>query len=521
MKELISTEALVLHNENRPATELETKDILKQISVHQKHVHAVDEELQRLQRAIDDMTGLINKKSTKRKRHLDAIAFKNGLLAPIRKLPFEIIGEILFHVIEAPPYSSPLQLSRVCRYFKYVIDHTPKLWSRLHFKRCNEAKKVSAKAMPLSVAWKWLRNAGECPIAVTIEQGPYKFGEAPPPFHLVDVAGFLEILSGHRLRSIKFIAHNLNITNFSSFLSRLQLRSLVDLQSLEVQVPYDYWLEPRAPAPFTNIHDIFTAAPHLIQTISVPMTFLPLDCSIFSHVTGLTLMDREEDFLNRLCSLLSHCSSVQYLSIEYVGYMDEIMQTETSLSMPTVQELRTHGDSPLGSLFQRIRFPNLQFLQISRKYGTLKQLDTAVKQLIQTSNPPLAELSLVGSRFSETTLIWFLERLPDLERLHLKEIGVAHKFVDALVRTPTPRRRRVCPKLTCLDISQTTRLRVLDVTALLKARVHDARTEAKRGKRLSKKKQYLAPPMPLKSCILNGVEMIKDEIKLEFNEQTR
>jgi hypothetical protein len=58
------------------------------------------------------------------------IANNRSFIAPIRRLPFEILGELFLAYIDIG--GSPWELTRICKSWRVSAINTPRLWSRIH-----------------------------------------------------------------------------------------------------------------------------------------------------------------------------------------------------------------------------------------------------------------------------------------------------------------------------------------------------------------------------------------------------
>ncbi|KII88525.1 hypothetical protein PLICRDRAFT_110496, partial [Plicaturopsis crispa FD-325 SS-3] len=82
------------------------------------------EDLARIDEQIDDLR-------QRRERLVESLDDHAALLAPIRRLPPEILSEIFFHVmptmLTVDSRMAPV-LGQVCAYWRHVFFSSPKLW---------------------------------------------------------------------------------------------------------------------------------------------------------------------------------------------------------------------------------------------------------------------------------------------------------------------------------------------------------------------------------------------------------
>jgi hypothetical protein len=143
------------------------------------------------------------------KRRLDRL---QSSIAPVHRLPYELIGEIAFLCVEAG--DSPWELARVCRSWRSACLGTPKLWGGLRiilcrkwplFSRYLDGKEncvttdqlhqalVRSGATPLHLEFLSLKGKGRC----SRKKGT-KYGETID--RLMDILSYSEHMS--RLKSL-------------------------------------------------------------------------------------------------------------------------------------------------------------------------------------------------------------------------------------------------------------------------------------------------------------------------------
>ncbi|KIM29288.1 hypothetical protein M408DRAFT_68186, partial [Serendipita vermifera MAFF 305830] len=62
----------------------------------------------------------------------EGIAIRRAWIAPIRKLPVEILSEIFVHC-RTVSWLAPVKISEVCRLWRQVVLSTPRAWTSIHF----------------------------------------------------------------------------------------------------------------------------------------------------------------------------------------------------------------------------------------------------------------------------------------------------------------------------------------------------------------------------------------------------
>ncbi|KAF7299779.1 hypothetical protein HMN09_00983900 [Mycena chlorophos] len=116
-----------------------------------------------------------------------SIAAHEALVAPMRRLPLDMLREIFSACLPSnrnstmSPSEAPLLLARVCSRWRTVVFDTPSLWSRLHIVQptCppwmygqGPRTVTSAKlAQRMDVARWWLDQTGQCPLSISLVAG--------------------------------------------------------------------------------------------------------------------------------------------------------------------------------------------------------------------------------------------------------------------------------------------------------------------------------------------------------------
>ena len=115
--------------------------------------------------------GITSEEETQCRSHRDAIL---AFLAPIRRLPPEIMGEIFFEVLDGlylqgqtkPGTSRPLttlSLMRVCTRWRSIITGTPRLFTKLLL-----SPREDVEYSPFYIIPKWISWSGTLPLDITI-----------------------------------------------------------------------------------------------------------------------------------------------------------------------------------------------------------------------------------------------------------------------------------------------------------------------------------------------------------------
>ncbi|THU99062.1 hypothetical protein K435DRAFT_659706, partial [Dendrothele bispora CBS 962.96] len=145
-----------------------------------KHIHEylrlTEQELQNMDEKITGLETLLNDLRSRRQKIVSYIHKHRQLLAPIRRLPPEIIASELFpyclptaHPPTRESSEAPLSLTLVCKQWREIALNTRCLWSALHIyiphfrlmdKDLMERRKNGIK--------QWLERSGNLPISFSL-----------------------------------------------------------------------------------------------------------------------------------------------------------------------------------------------------------------------------------------------------------------------------------------------------------------------------------------------------------------
>ncbi|PPQ87236.1 hypothetical protein CVT25_004087 [Psilocybe cyanescens] len=174
--------AKLLHSNEDPSkrTIFEIKEILQEPS---RVLLANELELQRLEQAI-----LALKKDQERIH--DFIKPYNTILAPIRRMPADILHEIFYHCLSSHRFpimdasEAPLLLTHICSSWRSIALSSPRLWAKVVISlltpphtdptSLNSTEELLIQKYERAVALRsevietWLDRSGDCPLSISI-----------------------------------------------------------------------------------------------------------------------------------------------------------------------------------------------------------------------------------------------------------------------------------------------------------------------------------------------------------------
>ena len=106
------------------------------------------------------------------RRTRNEIANNRSFIAPIRRLPFEILGELFLAYIDTG--ASPWELTRICKSWRLSAINTPRLWSRIHV-----ALQPLRNRYPTPPSSRWSKSGEYCDTPERLERALRRAGATP------------------------------------------------------------------------------------------------------------------------------------------------------------------------------------------------------------------------------------------------------------------------------------------------------------------------------------------------------
>ncbi|PFH50383.1 hypothetical protein AMATHDRAFT_61219 [Amanita thiersii Skay4041] len=144
-------------------TDSERRQSQATITSTRRQLSTLNSEIKTLKQALAKLTA-------QKKQLFTQLTLYESALAPIRRIPREILVEIFTHCVPQWPTSNPrvteipLLFEHVCKYWKTVVQSTPKLWTQIGV----DAGYPHSDPDP-SMVQLWLTRSAKCPIDVCID----------------------------------------------------------------------------------------------------------------------------------------------------------------------------------------------------------------------------------------------------------------------------------------------------------------------------------------------------------------
>lgn len=364
----------------------------------------------------------------------DDIAAKKAFIAPIRRLPFEILGEIV--AVCATRDASPQvlrTLSSICRTWRDATLRTPKAWTRIIIDTQKYYADHRTRLHTVRDLQEWLDRSGTCTKDLDLSLTYATADDRKLLLSLVQQ-------HAHELRSLRLDQGQR--TDCDIYYQPMPCLEALDLLH-----------DLRNDAKTQSTLILRAGRLRLLRLRSI---HAKLPQSTEDQLEYLELAHSSTDELFWHASL----SSLKYLSVE--EFRADTLAPSNELALPQLKSLELRFDTNFDrvlipdiatAVFANLRMPKLETLclRLDGRQPSKKDVAVMLRALLSGSNPPLRTMQLKNLCTSDTETINILDQLPDLEYLALLDLKISDKVIDALV---TPKRAGwLCPKLARIHIA--------------------------------------------------------------------
>ncbi|KAI5833754.1 hypothetical protein K523DRAFT_295326 [Schizophyllum commune Tattone D] len=405
-----------------------TEQILSQartiadIPLHRLSYVPSDEEAASIREAADELrvidvqltaqiANLLAQQATVRKQ----IAVNDALLAPIRRVPLELLSEIFLLAVPDDwdaAYAGQRKLGFVCvcHQWRDVALGTPRLWSKLRFGEYQNWETLSKDVGRLETE---LARTAQAHLDVVFEQRSRRFEIGPAPSWTYSDVWQLLFAQSHRWRSAQFDLMPLTVYEGIANCSFPALTAL----TFSVRGPQD--VATRSPT-YAFLH-----APNVVRlSLEFRMPILAFDLPGMWNIVDLTLAINCQvpvapkafvDALRacrstlRTCHIaVSHelidppiCEPAALLRLEDLYLFRNAIFLCNHIACPNLKKLRISGSHQFGALYTLLDrsagCKSLRSMTLNNLYGASAQVIASCLRHL----PQLTELLLVGDDFEE------------------------------------------------------------------------------------------------------------------------
>lgn len=398
----MSTNLSALIDNNDCPSDSARQEVKELLSEPYKQLAETNAEMVRLE-------GLVHEVQQKQAEIRQAIERYTKILAPIRRVPLDVLCEIFAHCLPAHrnpttgAWECPMLLTRVCSIWRALALASPELWARIHipfqpdlegsiYRSYAGEREISSDEVTRTLrlrtdaAREWLSRSGECPLSISIA---YFWGdgcrESDAYRSLQSVMPLLKniTLLSSRWRSFELTApleiyhqleHLLSGRNLSNLVC---LRVSIDVHRMRRQDALRPSLDLFKSQNLKNVSFELLPPPDILpQAIFVPQqTITYLSCKTFY-------------IIQELIPLLKSCPNLIHGSFSI--RFDDALPTET-VEMQCLTSLRITAEvseAPLNNVYDFIRVPHLQCVE----YGYRDDVDYQVGPQINIASSSLLPL---------------------------------------------------------------------------------------------------------------------------------
>ncbi|KAF5327623.1 hypothetical protein D9619_004634 [Psilocybe cf. subviscida] len=382
-------------------------------------------------------------------RLLSYIEAHRALLAPVRRLPVEVLQEIFQHCVPEKVEETvvdtryaPVLLTHICRSWRRIATATPVLWSSVHIVLPRPKPDVRGQTQAihnrtLRAVTEWLSRSASLPLHVSILDPDTRFSVTDP---LSERLIKLVLSYSHRWRSLSL---NIPARFLDKYIVGLPSSSLPLLRNLTVREAYTQWrgefssdMRPGAPwrsvgimhAPrLSNISMWYSPAD--LRREKFPQ--LPLRWSLLTSI-DLHVSDPENNTPDisspALMSTLAQCTNLLVCSLQSRAQRDGGPHSNIQkylgpkVLLPRLEYLCIEGDAEdFSSFMEELETPALRTLklmvQLSKDANT--RYRPAVASFLRQYAPELRALTIAPITVPSASFLDLLENLGNLRVLHL------------------------------------------------------------------------------------------------------
>ena len=377
---------------------------LDQIEDHRKAVLDIQSDISSVN---SEITRTVLHLTSEHQRLNNSLVLYQALVAPIRRLPTEIISEIFRSVPRSlrEPFrksNSPILLTQICSRWRAIAISTPQLWDIIAFTAFRAVP--DGKSFPIAMWETWLSRSGTCPLTIKVRFEPTQTQSSIDSHRPI-----IDMLTSCSRRWHSFdIVAPFSLDHFAAVKGSLPI-----LTSLTIDSTYQTQL------------DAFQGAPNLRKLHIMSPSVVPTQCRV-SRVR-LRLLRAPATSINECLATLIHFPNLSWCNLHHDGTRTmEINIPATPIKRDKLQVLRIHtNNNDLCSyIFQSFTCPALYSLHIQSTESHVA-LDMSQKNhlpsFLTRSSCVLRSLSLHHVSLNHPGLVECLEELPALTKLHLRE----------------------------------------------------------------------------------------------------
>ena len=441
---------------NQAPSEDETREIKALRANPLKEISIIDVE-------IDQIEGVLNSLKRKRAHIQESIDDINTILAPVRRLPMDVLGVIFINCLAAhrnPIMSAseaPILLTQICRDWRSIAFSIPRLWSRLYIPTLPIVLQYPPEALPYANALeaerrvtarteevqRWLRLSAACPLSITLMPAGGPVSHLPLLDSIIQSSRRWQQLELGHIRSFfspesDVVARLLTLSpDDLCMLRELRIHSLYSTVN---PYPHEAWQLLENPwyqsglLTAQGLRSISIADMRSTFPASTPPNWKNLNELFIGSPISLGLAQ----------SMVKYCCNLVACLLEIAeSDIDTIPDTSITLSsyLPSLTFLSLQGDrTGCSQLFRSIEAPSLQILDY-HGYFQIEPEEFGLLNLLQNINT-LKTFRVDHRRLTESIVLKYYPLIPSVTRLVFgrsrKRLGSSYYSSSYLYGYPNP-----------------------------------------------------------------------------------
>ncbi|KAF9462302.1 hypothetical protein BDZ94DRAFT_1261564 [Collybia nuda] len=448
---------------NYAPSKAEVDEIRKLLVDPVNQLNQFDTEINHLHRVLNELT------SKRNQLHAQIISHKN-LIAPLRRIPQELLQEIFIHCLPTDHnaamscHEPPLLLGRVCSRWRSVALSTPRLWSGIHIVIGSIPSQEGLESVDQipdvhAAVEEWLGRSGGLPLSISLFQAPYTITNQEYVDNLISTL----VQFSSRWRNMSLLLSS----QPPSLLFSLSHQTFPLLERFSF-----HGVTADSPSPFPELAplDIFRA-PRIKSTSSHHLGTLPKNMG-WSQLTFLSLEScgYGEGRLtpSKAIEILHESPGLIHCEFNFIsGWNSPSSIDHEIVTMPSLVTLAIfEGTISLKPFFEHLRLPvlaSLEFAATPRRHPHPDDPEEPSICTLLSRIDSLKELTLSSLNLTHTTLVNCLQRASSITRLSVLNpqpadswpffIATLSPFTDDVVSllTPTEDQPPMCPLLRVLE----------------------------------------------------------------------
>jgi hypothetical protein len=418
-------------------------------------VRTAESRLSPLGAEIERAADVVNKLKCRRDEFSYYIAEHQALLAPMRRLPAELLSQIFSHYCNHG-YSKeesrstsfrkhPFTLAQVCRRWREVVLSTPAIWSkfRVEFDDYNMERCAA-------MTHAWLSKSGTCPLSLALEGRVY---EVPTQGRHPMVDAIIPYCD--RIKSLDL---NIDAQILFAFMSKEGIFPV--LQSIKINIPHSYGPDP------PNTWRALENAPALrrvyFHNINHPKTAkLP-----WIQLTHLFFGNSVPIEPRKCLDLLQQCPNLEscvFLRIRVTSLNPSFVHTQVLHS--SLRSLQVRARLNLSTFFDCLTLPALRDIHVAYDLGHPQFIS-----LLERSRCRI-ERFVIDAQLTPRYFTQYFKNMPHLAELDIRAYTSSTSFRKLLQQlTLVGNSGDLCPGLRVLRLSNEPPLSSRDLINMVNSR---------------------------------------------------